>query len=148
VPIVAMTAQALPAQIEACRGAGMNDHLAKPIAGDALQSMIARWAGQPPSRAPVAAIADRMTDLQRRFVQRSRDDRARLGSLLDASRDGAVDDLRAIVHRFAGTAGTFGFDAVGKSALALDQTFADGHCPVRDAYLPLLQALDDMLQAA
>ncbi len=43
VPIIAMTAQALPDQITACRQAGMNDYLPKPIAADSLPAMIAKW---------------------------------------------------------------------------------------------------------
>ena len=42
-PIVAMTAQALPSQIEACHKAGMSDYLAKPITPDALFAVIDKW---------------------------------------------------------------------------------------------------------
>ena len=45
-PIVALTAQALPAQIAACVAAGMDDYLAKPIAPGALEAMIAKWSGE------------------------------------------------------------------------------------------------------
>ena len=42
-PIVALTANVLPAQVAQCLEAGMNDHLAKPIAPMELLSKIARW---------------------------------------------------------------------------------------------------------
>ena len=42
-PIVAMTANALPGDRERCIDAGMNDHLAKPISPDALQEKLLRW---------------------------------------------------------------------------------------------------------
>jgi light-regulated signal transduction histidine kinase (bacteriophytochrome)/CheY-like chemotaxis protein/HPt (histidine-containing phosphotransfer) domain-containing protein len=45
VPIVALTANALPREIEQCRMAGMNDHLPKPIDPTRLRAMIAKWAG-------------------------------------------------------------------------------------------------------
>jgi PAS domain S-box-containing protein len=42
-PIVALTADVLPEQIVKCREAGMDDHLAKPIAPAALAAVLARW---------------------------------------------------------------------------------------------------------
>jgi CheY-like chemotaxis protein len=43
VPIVAMTADAFAEDRKACLAAGMNDHLAKPIALSALHAMLKRW---------------------------------------------------------------------------------------------------------
>lgn len=43
IPIVALTANALPAEVERCRKAGMNDHLAKPIEAEHLIAALARW---------------------------------------------------------------------------------------------------------
>jgi PAS domain S-box-containing protein len=42
-PIVALSANVLPPQVAACRAAGMNDHLAKPIIPAALVTTVARW---------------------------------------------------------------------------------------------------------
>ena len=43
VPIVAMTAHALPADRERCLAAGMDDHLPKPYTRDQLTSAMVRW---------------------------------------------------------------------------------------------------------
>ncbi|NLI75173.1 MAG: response regulator [Candidatus Riflebacteria bacterium] len=45
VPIIALTAHALPGERDRCLAAGMTDHLAKPIEPEALFGMLARHAG-------------------------------------------------------------------------------------------------------
>ncbi len=52
-PCLALTANVLPEQVEACRAAGMQGHIAKPIQVDALFAAIARHA-----RAPCEAEAE------------------------------------------------------------------------------------------
>jgi CheY-like chemotaxis protein len=42
-PIVALSANVLPDQIAACRSAGMNDHIGKPISPQELIGKINRW---------------------------------------------------------------------------------------------------------
>jgi signal transduction histidine kinase/ActR/RegA family two-component response regulator len=42
-PIVALSANVLPGQVEACHGVGMNDHIAKPIDQSELLWKIDRW---------------------------------------------------------------------------------------------------------
>jgi signal transduction histidine kinase/CheY-like chemotaxis protein len=42
-PIVAMTANAMDAEVEMCRQAGMNDHLSKPVDPDAMFATVMRW---------------------------------------------------------------------------------------------------------
>jgi signal transduction histidine kinase/ActR/RegA family two-component response regulator len=43
VPIIAMSADALPQQVERCYAAGMVDHIAKPIQRDTLYAKVDRW---------------------------------------------------------------------------------------------------------
>ena len=61
IPIIALTANAMPDEIARCYDAGMNDHLAKPIDRAALLAAVAKWSGEaltPHSAiSPVAQIA-------------------------------------------------------------------------------------------
>jgi PAS domain S-box-containing protein len=45
-PIIALSANVLPAHVIACHEAGMDDHLGKPIALTALVTKVAMWAGE------------------------------------------------------------------------------------------------------
>ena len=66
IPIIAVTANAMPEEVARCRAAGMNDHVAKPIDRKFLLAIVTKWSGaatphQTVSRAaPVAAIDDAM----------------------------------------------------------------------------------------
>ena len=51
VPIVALTANAMQSDQEACSAAGMNDFLSKPFDRDSLVTCLARWIGPGSSEA-------------------------------------------------------------------------------------------------
>jgi CheY-like chemotaxis protein len=42
-PIIALTADVMPQQVERCRRAGMVDHIAKPIDRDTLYRVVDHW---------------------------------------------------------------------------------------------------------
>jgi CheY-like chemotaxis protein len=48
IPVVALTASVLEQDVEACRAAGMDDFVAKPIDADALLGAVARWVSPKP----------------------------------------------------------------------------------------------------
>ncbi|MBY0566531.1 MAG: PAS domain S-box protein [Hyphomonadaceae bacterium] len=142
--IIAMTAQALPEQIADCFGAGMNDYVAKPLAPDSLRSMVAKWSGAGPDLAPTtqALPPQLLADLQERFIERSRLD---LDLVLAR---GSQSDLRRVVHRAAGTAGSLGFAALGLAALALDRKLSHGERLTEEDLAPFVAALQDVVKAA
>lgn len=55
-PIIAMTANAMKGDREACIAAGMNDHLAKPIDTRELFGVLEKWVGGAQGRHADAAV--------------------------------------------------------------------------------------------
>jgi signal transduction histidine kinase/ActR/RegA family two-component response regulator len=55
IPIIAMTADVLPEQVDRCRAAGMVDHIGKPIRLDDLHAALERWIGKTAQDAANAA---------------------------------------------------------------------------------------------
>ena len=56
-PIVALSANILPTHLDACREAGMNDHIGKPIDTRELLTKVIRWTGEETQAAPVEHAA-------------------------------------------------------------------------------------------
>ena len=46
-PIVAVSASVQPSDVDACRQAGMDDHIGKPISSRELVGKVAHWIGAP-----------------------------------------------------------------------------------------------------
>ena len=57
VPIVAVTADAMPEQVAACRAAGMDAHVSKPLRLESLFTVIEEALSRPPTREPEALSA-------------------------------------------------------------------------------------------
>jgi HPt (histidine-containing phosphotransfer) domain-containing protein len=79
-----------------------------------------------PDRAALALL-----DPDGTFLERLREDRAALLTLLEGLGDGAAEKkmllvrLRRLAHRLAGAAGTFGHDDIGEAAMTLDDCLAE-----------------------
>jgi DNA-binding response OmpR family regulator len=127
IPIVALTANAFAAEILGCRDAGMDDHLAKPIAIVDLAAAVARsLATATPAPAPAEDIA--MSSLAQRFADRCRNSADRLTAISTALQEASAEDVdgllaeaQSIAHILAGSAGMFGDDALGRLASASEE---------------------------
>jgi PAS domain S-box-containing protein len=144
-PVIALTANAYPEDIAAARAAGMQAHLAKPIAFTDLVRALQRWLPTRIVEAPPAADGP-MAAMERVIAGAALS--PRLVARWEARRHEAVEAVRAalrdgtlaaprtaadphpaervalLLHKLAGTAGMFGEAALGDCAAALERALA------------------------
>ena len=163
--VIAMTANAMDADRQACLAAGMRDHIAKPVDLEHLVACLRRHVG-PPDGAPgadAAALAgapvllDREAALRRLGGRQALYDRlirsfaqdapAEMDALRRHLRLGAVADAVRAVHTLRGLAGAVGANALAALAGGQEQVMRrQGDLRLADADA-LQQLLDDSLAA-
>jgi two-component system sensor histidine kinase/response regulator len=143
VPVIAMTANAMADDRERCLQAGMNDHLAKPVALQTMQEVVYRWL---PRVLDAKAALERLEQdepLYRQVLETALADiPAQMLALRDAVAKGSVDGAHRCVHAMKGTAGTAGAAQLAVLASGL-QSRLESQGP---AGLPE-RAVDDLAQA-
>ncbi|WP_138466181.1 PAS domain-containing hybrid sensor histidine kinase/response regulator [Poseidonocella sp. HB161398] len=155
VPIVAVTAHALPAEIARFREAGMAHCLSKPIDRQSLAATLAEiseggFSGVPAAAEPVAEPVIDAGQLGALCSQLGAAAAAQLFERFVAETDGTIDtlagmapdspDLAATAHSCAGSCATFGMAAL-RGALARIETSAKTGRPIPPAELEALPAL-------
>jgi CheY-like chemotaxis protein len=133
-PVIAMTANAMTGDREAVLAAGMNDHIAKPIAVDDMFATLARWvkparkgtAGAPiDSRTALANLGGNEALLRRMlnmFCTREADFEQRFHA---ARAQGDTAAAVRAAHDLKTASGTLGMHAVQEAAAALEQASAE-----------------------
>ncbi|MEM7702666.1 MAG: ATP-binding protein [Pseudomonadota bacterium] len=149
-PIVALTANAFPDDVTAAREAGMQAHLAKPVEFAKLAQVLQRWLPTRIVEAPMdrdvslvtsdedteSEITSAKSDLQRQWLNRRTEVvegvRRGLGDGLigftnkrRANDKADRENLIRLIHKLAGTAGSFGEPELGRKAAELERALAN-----------------------
>ena len=128
IPIVALTANAFAAEMQDCRDAGMDDHIAKPSGFAQLKEAIELWGDVAQSPSPptgfaaleTVSIADRFEARLRKSTKRLIELSAELSETNNELAAQLMREAAGIAHVLAGTAGMFGRAPLGKIALRVE----------------------------
>ena len=151
VPIVAVTANAMPGDRDRCLRSGMDDYLSKPIDPDELSLVLSKWTSPPPAnQEPGAEAGDRAETLSQRcdivfdrtdLLNRLSNDRNLAKRLITEFLDDTPRQLcelkkrlvdcdtqstRQQAHKLKGTAATLSMDALREAAFQAEQAAAAG----------------------
>ena len=135
IPIVAMTANVLPKQIDAFRSAGMNGHIGKPFKRGELMATIERYISEAAQLSELASAPPTIDEQSIRTLTELLG-AEKIDMLLDglraqlerfASFDAASvepADLATLAHRLVSSAGMLGFSSVSKYCSRLESALS------------------------
>ena len=128
-PIIALTANAYQDDIDACKEAGMQGHLAKPLRLNDFKNEILKHCVLPADQAIKQLPLDQVdapqaqAKVEDRYQERKRElfDRLATAQNKQSVSPSELEDLIDMLHKLAGTAGFFGEDELGQAAGELEQ---------------------------
>jgi CheY-like chemotaxis protein len=106
VPVIALTANAQPQDVEKTSQAGCNAHLAKPVSKADLLRTLAEHCGDSIDRPIVVNAPEGLEDLVPRYLSARRQE---LPELVALSESADFDKLKSIAHNLKGTGTSYGF---------------------------------------
>ncbi|HYC01846.1 MAG TPA: ATP-binding protein [Azospirillaceae bacterium] len=161
VPILALTANIMVEEIAACRDAGMDGHVAKPVERDRLLAEIARVAGgsEPRPPEPAAGMPAQDRAVWRSLVESIGETvavelldhmRAAAGAARDAlvAAPGDADALRFQSHAMGAMAASLGFQALAEACRTAGRAAGDPGTDIAVAGARLRTALDAAIAQA
>ncbi|MGY8972361.1 MAG: ATP-binding protein [Sphingomonadales bacterium] len=123
-PILAITANAYPDDIELCLAAGMQDHVAKPISIERLGPCLEKWlVTNPAAEVEEASASDEDAEARQMYEQRRSALRTQLAELSGPTPPTAEqrEKLREQLHVMAGIAAYFGDEDLGNLARRVER---------------------------
>ena len=164
-PVIAMTAHAMPSDREKSRAAGMNDHVSKPFEPQQLFDVLVRWlpavAASAPAQAPVVEAAPAVdfdlgrsrclgrADLQEKILRRYLAQRANGGDEIRAAlATGDTETARRGAHTLISTAAMLGADGLSDLARILQDSIEAGERGLWPGMLERIAAVQSRVDAA
>lgn len=133
-PIVALTANAFFEDKDACAAAGMQDHVSKPIQFDDLYKAVCKWYFDPRSqeRDTLTEVVDEdptiamLRPKYEEFRTKTLDSLAAGIGTIDGWSATQSKDIMSMLHKLAGSAGTFGEGDLAAEAKLLEDAIKQG----------------------
>jgi CheY-like chemotaxis protein len=130
IPIIAMTANALPGDREKCLKAGMDDYMAKPVTSEKLEEMLSQWCL--PQKAPTngkiklaSGIKDArlLKELMRLFARQTP---GMLSTMREAVAKKNADALAVAAHTLKGSSSNFGVEKIPSLCRRIEEQARSG----------------------